>query len=267
MAGLHARVTHTPTSLTFCADFTGAHKVALVAHQDDGRVRLGLPEEEAELGDAVETPPVSHREHQDTHVTVESGEVLVDTKGHINKTTPRWSRVALRSGDGETGVRRQVIRDPFHDIADEQSVLDLTFLCYKANDEALASEHQKLHRQHGLMPTEDKPGEVNRGFERRDLSDWPARDKASDDLPTPFCPSSTIFSAPPWLWQQGGLLGARDPITVLGYGLFPPQLMFERQRLTLYCELICSCEEEIRLKRTEARNHSFPLIGDAGRFW
>lgn len=34
----------------------------------------------------------------------------------------------------------------------------------------------------------------------RDLSDCPARDKASDDLPTPFCPSSTILSAPPWLW-------------------------------------------------------------------
>lgn len=36
-----------------------------------------------------------------------------------------------------------------------------------------------------------------------DLSDCPARDKASDDLPTPFCPSSTILSAPPWLWYVG----------------------------------------------------------------
>lgn len=61
---------------TLWADFTGADKVALVAHQDDWRVWLGLPEEEAELGGAVETSPVSHREHQDTHVTLQSGQVL-----------------------------------------------------------------------------------------------------------------------------------------------------------------------------------------------
>ena len=37
----------------------------------------------------------------------------------------------------------------------------------------------------------------------RDLSDCPARDKASDDFPTPFCPSRTILSAPlPWLWLE-----------------------------------------------------------------
>lgn len=45
---------------TLIADFTGTDKVALVSHQDDWCVWLGLPEEEAELGGAVETSPVGH---------------------------------------------------------------------------------------------------------------------------------------------------------------------------------------------------------------
>lgn len=45
---------------TLAADFTGTNKVALVSHQDDWCVWLGLPEEEAELGGAVEASPVSH---------------------------------------------------------------------------------------------------------------------------------------------------------------------------------------------------------------
>lgn len=61
---------------TLAADFTGADQVALVPHQDDWRVRLGLPEEEAELGSPVEAPPVSHREDEDAHVTLQRGQVL-----------------------------------------------------------------------------------------------------------------------------------------------------------------------------------------------
>lgn len=45
---------------TLIADFTGTDKVTLVSHQDDWCVWLGLPEEEAELGGAVEASPVSH---------------------------------------------------------------------------------------------------------------------------------------------------------------------------------------------------------------
>lgn len=61
---------------TLVADFTGTNKVALVSHQDDWCVWLGLPEEEAELGGAVEASPVSHREDEDAHVTLQSGQVL-----------------------------------------------------------------------------------------------------------------------------------------------------------------------------------------------
>lgn len=49
-----------PVLPTLRADFTGPNKVALVAHQDDGCLWLGLPEKEAELGGAVETSSVSH---------------------------------------------------------------------------------------------------------------------------------------------------------------------------------------------------------------
>lgn len=74
---------------TLCTDFPRADKVALVAHQDDRCVGLGLPEEEAELRSTVETPPVRHREDQDAHITLQSGQVLgMQTYTHtcINKT-------------------------------------------------------------------------------------------------------------------------------------------------------------------------------------
>lgn len=61
---------------TFSADFTRANKVALVAHEDDWRVRLGLPEEKAELRGAMETSPVSHGEDQDAHIAAQSAQVL-----------------------------------------------------------------------------------------------------------------------------------------------------------------------------------------------
>lgn len=61
---------------TFAADFTGTDEVALVPRQDDGRLWLGLPEEEAELRSAVETSPVGHREDQDAHVALQCGQVL-----------------------------------------------------------------------------------------------------------------------------------------------------------------------------------------------
>lgn len=61
---------------TFAADFTGTDEVALVPRQDDGRLRLGLPEQEAELRSAVEASPVGHREDQDAHVALQCGQVL-----------------------------------------------------------------------------------------------------------------------------------------------------------------------------------------------
>lgn len=73
---------------TLVADFTGPDKVALVPHQDDWCLRLGLPEEEAELGSAMEASPVSHREDEDAHVALQRGEVLTDTntliKHHVS---------------------------------------------------------------------------------------------------------------------------------------------------------------------------------------
>lgn len=83
---------------TIWADFTGADKVALVAHQDDWCVWLGLPEEEAELGGAVETSPVSHWEDQDTHITLQSGQVLgiqkhtyILIKQHLSGAVKYWT--------------------------------------------------------------------------------------------------------------------------------------------------------------------------------
>lgn len=64
---------HGPVSLpppTLGADLPGADQVALVAHQDDRCLWLGLPEEEAELGGAVEASPVRHGEDQDAHVAL-----------------------------------------------------------------------------------------------------------------------------------------------------------------------------------------------------
>ena len=56
--------------LTLGADLTRADEVALVAHEDDGSLRLSLSQEEPELSGAVETPPVGHREHQNTHLAL-----------------------------------------------------------------------------------------------------------------------------------------------------------------------------------------------------
>lgn len=61
---------------TLAADFPGPDEVALVPHQDDWRVWLGLPEEEAELGGAMEAPSVGHREDEDAHVALQRGQVL-----------------------------------------------------------------------------------------------------------------------------------------------------------------------------------------------
>lgn len=45
---------------TLEGDLAGANQVALVAHEDDGSLRLRLPQEESQLGGAVETAPVRH---------------------------------------------------------------------------------------------------------------------------------------------------------------------------------------------------------------
>lgn len=45
---------------TLESDLAGANQVTLVAHEDDGSLRLRLPQEESQLGGAVETAPVGH---------------------------------------------------------------------------------------------------------------------------------------------------------------------------------------------------------------
>lgn len=74
VARLHRRRAALPR--TFAADFPGTDEVALVPRQDDGRLRLGLPEQEAELRGAVEASPVGHGEDQDAHVALQGGQVL-----------------------------------------------------------------------------------------------------------------------------------------------------------------------------------------------
>lgn len=46
--------------LTLRGDLTRANEVTLVTDEDDGSLGLSLPQEESELGGAVETTPVSH---------------------------------------------------------------------------------------------------------------------------------------------------------------------------------------------------------------
>lgn len=47
-------------SFTLEGNFAGANQVTFVAHKDDGGLRLRLPQEESQLGGAVETAPVGH---------------------------------------------------------------------------------------------------------------------------------------------------------------------------------------------------------------
>lgn len=90
---------------TFAADFTGADKVALVPRQDDGRLWLGLSEEEAELRSAVETSPVGHREDQDAHVALQCGQVLdvQNTKNHKHSVSARHSAL-IKHQRGEAQI-------------------------------------------------------------------------------------------------------------------------------------------------------------------
>lgn len=50
----------TEVHLTLRGDLTRADEVTLITDQDDGRLRLGLPEEKSELSGTVETTPVGH---------------------------------------------------------------------------------------------------------------------------------------------------------------------------------------------------------------
>lgn len=61
---------------TLSRDLARANQVALVTDEDYGSLRLRLSQEETELGRAMETAPVGHGEHQDTHFTLESRQVL-----------------------------------------------------------------------------------------------------------------------------------------------------------------------------------------------
>lgn len=62
--------------LTLSSDLTCANKVTLITDEDDGSLRLILPQEESQLGGTVETPPVGHWKHQDTHLTLQHRQVL-----------------------------------------------------------------------------------------------------------------------------------------------------------------------------------------------
>ena len=68
---------------TLSADFPGAHQVTLVAHQNDGCLWLGLPEEETELSSSVETPSVRDWKHQDANIALQSGQVLQKEEEHV----------------------------------------------------------------------------------------------------------------------------------------------------------------------------------------
>lgn len=59
-------------------DLTCANKVTLITNEDDGSLGLSLSQEKSELSSAMETTPVSHRKHQDTHLTLQSRQVLGD---------------------------------------------------------------------------------------------------------------------------------------------------------------------------------------------
>lgn len=64
--------------LTLTGDLTCANEVTLITDEDDGSLGLSLPQEKSELSSAVETTPVSHGKHQDTHLTQQSRQVLRD---------------------------------------------------------------------------------------------------------------------------------------------------------------------------------------------
>ena len=70
---------------TLCADLSRADQVALVAHEDDGSVRLCLPQEQADLRGAVEAAAVRQREHQDAHLALQRRQVLSIKYTQINK--------------------------------------------------------------------------------------------------------------------------------------------------------------------------------------
>lgn len=66
--------------LTLGGDLARANEVALIPDEDDGGLGLSLPQEKPELSGAVETTPVGHWKHQDTHLTQQSRQVLRDTQ-------------------------------------------------------------------------------------------------------------------------------------------------------------------------------------------
>lgn len=69
---------------TLRGDLTCADEVTFITHEDDGSLGLSLSQEKSELSSAVETTPVSHWKHQDTHLTLQSRQVLRDRGRHMN---------------------------------------------------------------------------------------------------------------------------------------------------------------------------------------
>lgn len=65
-------------SFTLRRDLACANQVTLITDKDDGSLGLVLPQEEPELSGTVEATPVSHGEHQHTHLAQQSRQILRD---------------------------------------------------------------------------------------------------------------------------------------------------------------------------------------------
>lgn len=76
-------------------------------------MRLGLPEEEAELGGAMEASPVGHREDEDAHVALQRGQIL--RYKHMNKPSAHSRSAVDRRGPVTAGEASDV-REPRTDF-------------------------------------------------------------------------------------------------------------------------------------------------------
>lgn len=64
--------------LTLRGDLTRANEVTLITNEDYWSLGLSLSQEKPKLRGTVEATPVSHRKHQDAHLTLQSRQVLND---------------------------------------------------------------------------------------------------------------------------------------------------------------------------------------------
>lgn len=76
--------------LTLRGDLARANQVTLITYEDDGSLWLSLPQEKPELSGAVETSPISHRKHEDTHLTLQSRQVLGEAEADAQFVPAVW---------------------------------------------------------------------------------------------------------------------------------------------------------------------------------